>query len=172
MKRYILLLAGMLSFGSVMALEGDALKKYNKNKLSKYKVEELYRGESNLQRTYLGEHWTVLELQDGYKTYALLNPVTNRIKKMRIVSEYCTTCLGKEIRMLEELYDKTGTTSDSNIFEIQSDNSNVQIYIDFDHIDGNNEELYSIIDFTGKQEETLRQQSINNIYYQKRMNRK
>lgn len=172
MKKHILLLAGMLFFGNAMALEGEALDKYNENKLSKYKINEVYEGKSNLHRTYLGEDWTVLELHDGYKTYALINPKTKEMKKIRIVSEYCQVCLGKEIRYLETEIGQEGRVSDKDIFEIKKDNVHVQIYQDFDYIEGNSKEMFTIIDFSGKLIDSKRNIAIKDIYYQKRMNRK
>lgn len=172
MKKYLLLAIGLFSFGQAMALEGEALIKHTEDKLNKHEINEVYNGQSNLKRTYLGEEWTVLELHDSYKTYAVIDGGDHHIQKLRIVSEYCESCLGKEILFLENKYNTKGRLLDSDILEIHDNSLKIHVYTDFDHIDGNTKEHFTIIDFSGELADTLRASAVHDIYYQKRMNRK
>ena len=172
MKKIILIVLTCFSISCFAnGIEESAEYKEKEHKFNTFKVNQVFKGKILEKINYIGEEWFFISSENNYKRYIQVDPKTNIISRIRFVSEYSVVDLGKDIKFLEYIY---GESKDNNakFLIIDNDNLRIRLYTDFDLIGKNYEQMYSVIDFLERESNKKRKESIHNIYYENRMNRK
>lgn len=136
-----------------------------------YKVNDIYDKEPIKVIKYLGDEW-FLASDDGSAIYYLqVDPIYKTISRVRIMYPFNEVRMGKEIKYLEDKYGQL-LDSGAKYLQIEEGDLRIRISTDFDNIGKDFDKIYSIIDFIETKNQSKRKESINHIYYEKRMNRK
>ena len=167
MKKIILSLCCLISFSTFASSIWDSPEyKGHHDKLFKYEIGEKI---SNFDKeiNYLGNDWFLLPSENGSIYYALLNPKTKEISKIRIVTPFNTVVTGQEIKYLDDLLGKG--TDTTNFISYKKDDLKVEISSDFDLLGKYYDKTYTIIDLIGQKETMKRDESLDEIYRNSRM---
>tara|TARA_Y100000588_G_scaffold210270_1_gene224226 strand:+ start:53528 stop:54046 length:519 start_codon:yes stop_codon:yes gene_type:complete len=153
------------------SVENSSEYKEKEKKFNTIQVNQIFEGNVIEKIDYIGEEWFLVSENKDYKRYIQVDPETNVISRLRVVSEYSVVDLGKDIKFLEYSY---GETKDhgADFLIIEKDNLRIRLYTDFDLLNKDYSKMYSIIDFLERESNKKRKESIHNIYYNNRMIRR
>lgn len=119
---------------------------------------------------YIGNKWYLKDIKNNSKYYVQIDPLTKKISRIRIVSEYSDFSTGRDIKYLTEQYGQPKYISDDARFF--NDDIRIRLYVDKDVLTPKIEEEKTIIDILNYKENKEKLKSEDIIYKSERMNRK
>lgn len=123
---------------------------------------------------YMGEVWFKAKDDPQNKIYIQKDPLTNKISKIRIISEFSEYKTGRDFRYLKNKYGEPRVSPFDETYRYYDENDQVLMYVDKDLLAKNfiTEKNKVVIDISGTKENIEKKISDHQVYLNQKMIRK